>query len=74
MNLAIFEQFDNESEWTVGTLCVQLLLQFHSNSFKTQHVLWTWSEDMHVVWLLSSNYFLSFFHDLSLVIFFAYEN
>ena len=35
LNLAIFEHFYNESEWTVGTLCAQLLLQFHANSFKT---------------------------------------
>ena len=46
-----FGHFDNESEWAVGTLCAQLLLQFHANSFKTLHVLWAWSEDMHVVWI-----------------------
>ena len=46
-----FGQFHNESEWAVGTFCTQLLLQFHSNSFKTLHVLWAWSEDMHVVWI-----------------------
>ena len=51
LNLAIFGHFDNESEWAVGTLCAQLLLQFHANSFKTLHVLWAWSEDMHVVWI-----------------------
>ena len=51
LNLAIFRHFHNESEWAVGTLCAQLLLQFHANSFKTLHVLWAWSEDMHVVWI-----------------------
>ena len=45
----------NESEWAVGTLCAQLLLQFHANSFKTLHVLWAWSEDMHVVGICSSD-------------------
>ena len=30
-----FGHFDNESEWTVGTLCVQLLLQFYFDPFKT---------------------------------------
>ena len=53
----------------VGTLCAQLLLQFHANSFKTLHVLWAWSEDMHVVWIYSSDYFCHFFHNLNLVIF-----
>ena len=43
--------FDNESEWAVGTLYEQLLLQFHANSFKTLHVLCAWSEDIHVVWI-----------------------
>ena len=32
---SFFGHFDNESEWTVGTLCAQLLLQFHSDSFET---------------------------------------
>ena len=27
------------------------LLQFYANSFKTLHVLWAWSEYMHVVWI-----------------------
>ena len=26
-----YRHFDNESNWTVGTLCAQLLLQFHAN-------------------------------------------
>ena len=30
----------------MGTLCAQLLLQFHANSFNTLHVLWAWSKDM----------------------------
>ena len=28
-----FGHFDNESKWTVGILCRQLLLQFYSYSF-----------------------------------------
>ena len=43
-----FGHFDNESEWTVGTLCAQLLQQFHANSLKNLHILWVWAEDMHV--------------------------
>ena len=35
-NLVIFRGgFDNESKWTVGTLCAQLLLQFYSDSLET---------------------------------------
>ena len=34
LNLVLFQTFYNESEWTVGTLCAQLLLQFYSDSFK----------------------------------------
>ena len=35
----------------VGTLCVQLLLQFYADSFETLQMLLSWSEDMHVVWI-----------------------
>ena len=49
--LPFFGHFHNESEWAAGTLCAQLLLQFHANSSKTLHVLWAWSENMHVVWI-----------------------
>ena len=31
--------FDNESEWTVGTLCAQPL-QFHSDYFETLQKSW----------------------------------
>ena len=40
--------------------CV-LLLQFHANSLKLLQVFWTCFEDMLVVSMLSSHYFLSFF-------------
>ena len=32
LNLVIMGHFDDESEWTVGTLCAQLLLQFYSDN------------------------------------------
>ena len=35
LNLVVFGHFENESEWIVGTLCAQLLLQFYSDSFET---------------------------------------
>ena len=40
-----------QSEWIVGTLCAHLLLQFYIDSFETSQVFWTWSEDLHVVWI-----------------------
>ena len=43
----------------MGTLCAQLLLQFDADSFETSQVFWSWSEDVHVVWILSSDYILS---------------
>ena len=33
----------------VGTLYMQLLLQFYANSFDTLQVFRSWSEDMHIV-------------------------
>ena len=53
----------------MGTLCAQLLLQFYADSFETSQVFWSWSEDVHVVWILSSDYILSFFCNLNLVFF-----
>ena len=41
--------FYNESEWTVGTLCAQLLLQFYSDYFETLQMSWPCFEDVHVV-------------------------
>ena len=57
-----FGHFHSESELIVGTLCAQCLLQFYANSFKTLHVLWTWSEDMHVVWTFKVHLLLLSFY------------
>ena len=35
------------------TLCAHLLLQFFADSFETSQMFLSWSEDMHVVWILS---------------------
>ena len=35
------------------TLCAQLLLQLYAASFETLQMFLSWSEDMHVVWILS---------------------
>ena len=45
----------------MGTLCAQLLLQFYVDPFETLPVFLSWSEDVHVVWILSSDYFLLLF-------------
>ena len=34
------------------TVWAQLLLHFYTNSFETSLVFWSWSEDMHVVWIM----------------------
>ena len=38
----------------------------HANSFETLQMFLSWSEDMHVVWILSSDYFLSLFPKVEL--------
>ena len=38
-NLNFFGHFDNGSEWTVGSLCAQLLLQFNTDSLETLQML-----------------------------------
>ena len=43
------------------TLCAQLLLQFYADLFETLQMFLSWSEDMHVLWILSCDYFLSLF-------------
>ena len=45
----------------VGTLCMQLLLQFYSDSFETLQVIRSWSEDVNIVWMQSSDYLLLLF-------------
>ena len=44
----------------VGTLCMQLLQQFYNDSFETLQVFREWSEDVHIVWIWSSDYFVTF--------------
>ena len=50
----------------VGTLCAQLLLQFYADSFEILQMFLSWSEDMHMVWILSSDYFCHFLRKLNL--------
>ena len=66
LNLVIFRRFYYQSERIVGTLCAQLLLQFYIDSFETSQVFCTWSEDMHVLWIYSSDYFLTLFPPVEL--------
>ena len=39
LNLVIFRRFYYQSEWIVGILCAQLLLQFYADSFETSQVI-----------------------------------
>ena len=45
----------------LGSLWTQLFLQFLTDHFETLQVFLSWSEDVHVVFGLSSHYFLSTF-------------
>ena len=42
-----------ESFVTVGTLWAQLLIQFYTDLFETLHMFSPWSEDVHMIWILS---------------------
>ena len=53
----------------MSTLCVQLL-QFYANHFETLQVFLSWSEDVHVVWIQSLEWFLSLFPHFELQSFF----
>ena len=48
------------------TLWAQLLLQFYTDALETSLVFWSWSEDMHVVKIYSSDYALSLFSQVEL--------
>ena len=48
------------------TLCAQLLLQFYADLFETLQMFLSWSEDMHVIWILSWDYFFSLFPQFEL--------
>ena len=47
---------------------MHLLLQFYADSFETIQVFRSWFEDVHIVWILSSDCFDLFFHKMNLVI------
>ena len=59
-----------ESQYIVGILCAQLLPQFNANCFETLQM--SWSENVHIFWILSSNYFCFLFHKLLFVAFKAF--
>ena len=59
------------SGFLVGTLSPQLLPQFSANPFETLQGLLRWSENLHVVFSESWNYFLSLFCIFNLDIFWA---
>ena len=45
----------------MGTLSAQFLLQFYADPFETLQVFLSWSENVYVFWILSSDYILSLF-------------
>ena len=53
-------------KWTGDTLKAQLSLQFYTDSFETSLGFWSWSEDMQLVWISSSDYFCLFFLQVEL--------
>ena len=55
----------------MNTLCVQLL-QFYDDCFETLQMFRSWSEDVHMFWTLSSDYFATSFLKMSLVSFSAF--
>ena len=57
----------------VGTLFMQLLLQFYLDSFETLQVFRSWSENVHIVWIYLQ-ISCHFFHKMNLVIFPAEVN
>ena len=44
-------------------------LQFYAYCFETLQMFWSWSENVHIFWILCSDYFLLLFHKFSLVAF-----
>ena len=48
--------------------CAQLLLHFYADSFETLQMIWSWFEDVHIFWILASDYFTYCFK-LNLVVF-----
>ena len=51
----------------MGTSCVKLLFQFYADCFETLHELFcSWSEEVHMFWILSSDYFCYLFDRMSL--------
>ena len=58
----------------VGTLCMQLLLQFYSDSFETDQVFRSWSENVHFFGYNPQIIFCHFSYKMNLVIFSAEVN
>ena len=55
LNVVIFRRECYQSVCILDTLCAQLLQQFYANRFEPLQVFLSWSEDVHVVWILSSD-------------------
>ena len=71
-NLDFFCIVMRGSRFIVGTLWVQLLLQFLTNPSEILQVSSSWFEDVHVFFKVSLNYFFHFFHIFNLRLFFLH--
>ena len=52
---SFFKREYYQKVYITDTLCAQLLLQFYADPFKTLQMFLSWSEEMHVVWILFSD-------------------
>ena len=47
-------------------MCAQLLLPLCANSFETILMFWSWSEDVHMLWIKLTDYFSLLFPQIEL--------
>ena len=43
--------FSGRSEWILGFLCMQLLIEFYFHSFETSQVFRSCAEEVNIVWI-----------------------
>ena len=55
IRLSVLPWFRGFPPLTVGSFCAELLLQFYADLFETLQVFLSWSEEVHVVCIESSD-------------------
>ena len=59
---SLFEEKRGDIEFGVAAVPLQVTPpQFYADSFEPLQVFRSWSEDVHIAWIESSDYFLSLF-------------